>query len=181
MKKLLDQLRGDWKLHSGSGSHRSMPALFSYRFGRWVREQPTPVRWVGGKIYGASILASEAISGIYLDRDTEVGDGLHFVHAGGINIHPDAKIGDRVGIMHGVTLGTGPDGGAPVLEDEVFIGANASVLGGVRIGKGARVAANSLVVRDVPPGALAIGVPAKVIPQLKTRLKARKGDAAEDG
>ncbi len=171
---LLKDLKADWDLHSRSYSHRSMVALGVYRFGRWVQDLPTPAAKVGGKLYGAGLLAAEAISGIYLARDTEIGEGFHMVHAGGINIHPNTKIGDRVGIMHGVTLGTGPDGKAPTLEDDTFIGANASVLGGVTIGKGARVGANSLVMRDVPPGALAIGVPAKVMPQIGTKLEGRK-------
>ena len=168
---LFDTIRADWRRHTASQSHRSIPALVVYRFGRWVQEQPAPVAKLGGKLYGAGLLAAEAISGVYLARETEVGEGFHLVHAGGINIHPDTKIGDRVGLMHGVTLGMGPDGGTPTLEDDVFVGANATVIGGVTIGEGARVAATSLVVRDVPAGALAIGVPAKVVPQLKTRLK----------
>ncbi|MEL7371819.1 MAG: serine acetyltransferase, partial [Myxococcota bacterium] len=171
MKHLVTQLRKDWERHRASASHRSMPAIANYRFGRWVQNKPLPIRWLGGKLYGAGLIVAEAISGIYLARDTEVGDGLHFVHAGGINIHPGSIIGDRVGIMHGVTLGTGPDGRAPTIGNDVFLGANASVVGGVSIGDGARVAANSLVITDVPAGALAIGVPAKVVPQLKTKLK----------
>lgn len=167
MRKLLRQIRADAKRHAASASHRSMPALVTYRFGRWVQKQPAPVAWVGSKVYGVSLLVSEAVSGIFLDRGTEVGEDLHLVHAGGINIHPGVKIGDRVGIMHGVTLGAGPDGDVPTIGDDVFIGAHASVLGGIRVGDGATVAANSLVIKDVPAGALAIGVPAKNVPQLK--------------
>ena len=149
-----------------------MPAIVNFRFGQWVAEQPPPIRWAGGKVYAVGLILSEMVSGIFLARDTEVGEALHFVHAGGINIHPDSKIGNRVGLMHGVTLGVGPDDRCPIIGDDVFIGANASVIGGVTIGNGARIAANSLVVNDVPPGALAIGVPAKVLPQLKNKLRA---------
>jgi serine O-acetyltransferase len=53
---------------------------------------------------------------------------------------------------------------APVLEDDVFVGAGAKILGGVRIGRGARIAANSLVITDIPPGARAMGVPARPLP-----------------
>ena len=176
--QMLSELRRDWQRHRASASHRSMPALATYRMGRWVREQPAPLRWIGGKVYGVSLLVSEAISGIYLDRDTDVGEAIHFVHAGGINIHPATKIGDRVGIMHGVTLGSGPDGGTPTIGDDVFIGANASVIGEVKVGDRARIAANSLVLRDVPPDSLAIGVPAKVMPQMRTSLRE---DSRSDG
>jgi serine O-acetyltransferase len=103
-------------------------------------------------------------TGIDLDRNTQVGRGLHIVHGGMVHIHPRTVIGDRVGIMHGVTLGTNMGDGAPVVGSDVFIGCHASVLGGVKIGDGARIAANSLVISDVPPGAVAIGVPARVGP-----------------
>jgi serine O-acetyltransferase len=65
----------------------------------------------------------------------------------------------------------GPE--APVIGDDVFIGCNASVLGGVTIGAGARIADNSLVISDVPPGAIAIGVPARATADA-SRLRANK-------
>jgi serine O-acetyltransferase len=161
---LLSALRADWARHSASASQLSMLALANYRFGRWVRDRPAPVRWVGGKVYGVGLLASEAVAGVFLDRDTEIGEDLHLIHSGGINIHPRVKIGDRVGIMQGVTLATGPDDAAPVIGNDVFIGANACVIGGVTVGDGARIAACSLVIRDVAPGMMAVGVPARVVP-----------------
>ena len=161
------KLRDDYRRHAESSSHRSMPALATYRFGRWVGERSGPVRWLGGKVYGMALLASETVSGIFLDRETEVGEGIHFVHAGGINIHPSSRIGNRVGIMQGVTLAAGPDDTGPTIGDDVFIGAHATILGAVTVGDRATVAANSLVVKDVPAGCMAIGVPAKNVPQIE--------------
>lgn len=115
------------------------------------------------------------LTGVDLDRTTQVGEALHIVHGGMISIHPDAIIGDRVGIMHGVTLGTNMGPGAPVIGDDVFIGCQASILGRVKIGNGARIAANSLVITDVPSGAVAIGVPARIGPDVSGL---RKGLAA---
>jgi serine O-acetyltransferase len=65
--------------------------------------------------------------------------------------------------MHDVTIGESDRRGVPVIGDDVFIGAGAKVLGPIRIGHGARVAANSLVIADVPDGATAIGVPARIL------------------
>ncbi|HJL22687.1 MAG TPA: serine acetyltransferase, partial [Polyangiaceae bacterium LLY-WYZ-15_(1-7)] len=113
-------------------------------------------------------LGVELVTGTRLHRETRVGAAPHFIHGRNVRIHPDAVIGDRVGIMHDVTIGTRNDiEGAPIIEDDAFIGAGAKVLGPVRVGKGAIVAANSLVVTDVPPGATAMGVPARALPQRK--------------
>ena len=176
---LLSTLAGDLKRHRASQALRAMPALATYRFGVWCRKQPTPVRQLSGGVYRAALLASETVSGIYLDSATEVGDDLHLIHAGGINIHPASRIGDRVGLMHGVTLAADARG-APVLGDDVFIGADATVYGPVTVGEGASVAANSLVLTDVPPNHMAIGVPAKMVPQFgkkKPKAEAAAGAA----
>lgn len=94
-----------------------------------------------------------------------LGDEVHFIYGTNVRIHPEAKIGNRVGIMHDVVVGTGGrNDRAPTIEDDVFIGAGAKILGGVRVGRGARVGANSVVVSDVPPGAVAMGVPARIMP-----------------
>lgn len=99
----------------------------------------------------------------------DIGPGLVLPHPGGIVIG-SARIGRNVVIYQNVTLGARVFDGAydlstrPTLEDDVIIGAGAVVLGPVTVGAGATVAANSLVTRDVPPGATALGVPATVKP-----------------
>ena len=73
-------------------------------------------------------------------------------------------IGANCTLRQGVTIGNRHDGGpSPVLEDDVELGAYAQVLGGVRVGRGAKVGAMSVVLRDVPPGAVAVGIPARII------------------
>ena len=63
-----------------------------------------------------------------------------------------------------MTIGNREAGGpTPVLEDDVELGAYAQILGGVRVGKGAKVGAMSVVLQDVPPGATAVGIPARII------------------
>jgi serine O-acetyltransferase len=138
--------------------------LAVYRYGQWVRERPKPVRWIGGKIYGALNLAVELSTGSSLPREANIGDAIHFVHYFDIRIHPDTVIGDRVGIMHDVTLGTTMKrDGAPKIGNDVFIGTGAKILGPVTIGDGAIIAPNSVVLTDVPAGCTAIGVPARVL------------------
>jgi serine O-acetyltransferase len=97
-----------------------------------------------------------------LYRETKIGKELHLIHSGNIQIHPDTIIGDRCGIQQDVTIGVNVGPGTPVIGNDVFIGAGAKVLGGIKIGDGATIAANSLVISDIPPNSTAIGVPARV-------------------
>lgn len=161
---LLKEVMSDYRRSSGSLRSAAFWALANYRFGRWAGQLPLGFRSVGGKIYGAMSFALDMTYGISLFRETTIGDGLHLVHGWNIKIHPKAVIGDRVGIMHDVTVGTTPDdGGVPVIGNDVFIGCGARILGSVTIGDRARIAANSLVITDVPPDTTAIGVPAKIV------------------
>lgn len=84
---------------------------------------------------------------------------------GGIVIHPRSVIGDGCVIRQGVTLGNRVHGvqEAPVLGCGVNIGAGAKLLGAIRVGDNAQVGANAVVLCDVPAGATAVGVPAKII------------------
>jgi serine O-acetyltransferase len=164
MADLLKTLADDYRRHHSSLRNMAFWAIATYRFGRWADELPPGWRFVGGKVYGAMSLVVEATSGILLSREAQIGESFHLIHAGNIKIHPKSVIGDRVGIMHDVTLGTTPDGqGFPTLGNDVFVGAGAKILGGVKIGDRARIAANSLVLSDVPPDTTAIGVPARIV------------------
>jgi serine O-acetyltransferase len=167
-------IREDFDIHGRSFTNGGFWAMVVYRYGVWsLNRRFKPWRWFTGKIYGILKIVIEITTGVLLDRTTKIGKGFHIIHTGMVSIHPHSIIGDRVGIMHNVTLGTNMGSEAPVIGNDVFIGCGASILGGVKIGDGARIGANSLVITDVPAGAVAIGVPAKVMPDLiKLRQKA---------
>ncbi len=96
----------------------------------------------------------------------KIGKGVFIDHATGIVVGETAVIGDNVSILHNVTLGgTGKEGGDrhPKIGDGVLIGAGAKVLGNIHIGENARIAAGSLVLKDVVRGATVAGIPAKVV------------------
>jgi serine O-acetyltransferase len=105
------------------------------------------------------------VSGTTIAREAQIGAKLYLPHSGNIIIHPGCSIGDNCSICHEVTLGTSLDkAGVPRLGNNVFVGPGAKLLGPITIGDGARIAGNSLVISDVPAGAVAIGVPARALP-----------------
>lgn len=144
---------------------QSIWAIAVYRFGRRVdRRRPGLRRKLSDRAYWLLHRLVETATGISIPKSVEVGPGLKIWHFGNIFVHSECVIGANCTLRHGVTIGNRePDGPVPVLEDDVELGAYAQVLGGVRIGRGARVGAMSVVLRDVPPGATAVGVPARII------------------
>jgi serine O-acetyltransferase len=108
----------------------------------------------------------EITTGICLPHAASIGPGLYLNHFGPIILHKEVVIGANCDISNGVTIGvsgTGESRGVPVIGCNVYVGPNSTVAGKIRVGDGARVSANSLVIWDVPPGALVSGVPATVV------------------
>lgn len=104
-----------------------------------------------------------AVSGADIPLNSQIGGGLLLPHPNGVVIHPDARIGPNCLIFQQVTLGTRGDGKAPVLAEHVDVGAGARLLGGIVVGANAVIGANAVVVTDVPPGATAVGIPARIL------------------
>ncbi|HEX5241835.1 MAG TPA: serine acetyltransferase [Tepidisphaeraceae bacterium] len=144
---------------------QSIWAIAVYRFGRRNdRRKPGLVRWIGDRFYWLTFRICETLTGISFPKSVEIGPGLRIYHFGNIFIHRDVRIGSNCTLRQGVTIGNRHDDGpVPVLEDDVELGAYAQILGGVRIGRGARIGAMSVVLSDVPPGATAVGIPARVL------------------
>ena len=105
----------------------------------------------------------ESITRTSLPVFAEIGEGLTISGFGMIFIHSDVRIGRNCRLSRGVTIGNAREGGpTPIVGDNVEIGAYAQILGGVRIGDGAKIASMSVVLKDIPAGAVAVGIPAKV-------------------
>ena len=130
-----------------------------YRFGNTCYKKKIPL---------VPSIITRLIRFIYsceLPCSTTIGQGSAFVHNGlGCVVNPNSIIGNNVRILQNVSIaGRGTGNGTPIIDDDVLIGCGACVLGGVHIGKGAKIGANAVVVRDVPAGAVAVGIPAKII------------------
>jgi serine O-acetyltransferase len=122
------------------------------------------------------------LTGIEIHPGATIGRRFFIDHGMGVVIGETALIGDDCTMYHGVTLGgtTWNKGKRhPTLMRGVVIGAGAKVLGPIEIGEEARIGSNAVVVRDVPPGATAVGIPARII--LGEKDQAREEKAAKLG
>ena len=109
---------------------------------------------------------ARAITGVEIHPGARIGKRLFIDHGMGVVIGETAEIGNDVVLYQGVTLGGGSMRKGkrhPTVGNGVVIGAQATILGPVVIGDGAMIGAGSVVVKDIPSGAVAVGVPAKVI------------------
>lgn len=135
--------------------------------------------WGLGFFFPADWLSQRARrrTGIEIHPGAEIGPGLFIDHGMGVVIGETAEIGGNCTLYQGVTLGgTGKERGKrhPTLGDHVTVGAGAKVLGNITVGDGAKIGAGAVVLRDVPPYATAVGVPARVIADQTERETERK-------
>ncbi len=122
---------------------------------------------------------AHVLTGIEIHPAAKIGKGFFIDHGNGVVIGETAEIGDNVTLYHDVTLGgisPAVDSASqvnvkrhPTLRDGVIIGSGAQVLGPIVVGDNARVGANSVVLKDVPPGATVVGIPARVAMTRKDR------------
>ena len=124
--------------------------------------------WRNGFRFGARALAEfgRFATGIEIHPGAKIGRGLVIDHGMGLVIGETAEIGDDCLLYHGVTLGATQNLKSkrhPTLGSNVVVGAGAKILGNITIGDGARIGSNAVVVKDVPPGATARGIPARLV------------------
>jgi serine O-acetyltransferase len=115
----------------------------------------------------------EVVMEMSLDPHATIGGGLYIGHIGGVHINPQAIIGSNCNIGHRVTIGASAMGrkGAPVLGDGVFVGTGATIIGKIKIGSGVKIAANTLVMSNIPDGATVMGVPGRIIMRARKSLE----------
>ena len=148
---------------------QSIWAVAVYRFGRWGDTRKSAIqRWLCDRLYWMLFRVVETLTGIGFTKAVVMGPGLRIYHFGNIFIHPGVQIGSNCTLRQGVTIGNRVEGGpVPVIGNRVEFGAYAQVLGGIFVGDDAKIGAMSVVLSDVPPGATAVGVPAKIYYQNK--------------
>lgn len=135
-------------------------AIAAYRVGHTLR------RWRVPLLPALCRRLSVAFCGIDILPQAQIGGGCYIPHGLGLVIGGATVIGEDCTLLQGVTLGEVrfSETACPRLADRVTVGAGAKVLGGITIGEGAFVGAGAVVIDDVPPRHLAVGVPASVRP-----------------
>jgi serine O-acetyltransferase len=132
----------------------------------WHRSVSNPL-WRHGFRWLARLVShvGRFLTGIEIHPGATIGRRVFIDHGMGVVIGETAEIGDDTTLYHGVTLGgTSWNKGKrhPTLGRNVVVGAGAKILGPLTVGDGAKVGSNAVVVRDVPPGATAVGIPARI-------------------
>jgi len=136
-------------------------ALVLHRRAHWCWNHG--LKWLGRFISHIS----RGLTGIEIHPGAKIGERVFFDHAMGVVVGETAEIGDGCTIYQGVTLGgTSLYKGAkrhPTLGKDVVVSAGAKVLGGFEVGDGAKIGSNAVVIKPVPAGATAVGIPARII------------------
>jgi serine O-acetyltransferase len=160
-------VREDFATNGRDWSAPGFRALAVHRFGNWrMGVEPKLLRAPLSILYRTMYRYVRNNYGVELPLGVRVGRRVSIDHQSGIVIHGHTVIGDDCRIRQNTTMGVrnlDDPHAAPVLEPGVDVGAGAVIIGRITIGEKASVGANAVVLQDVPPGALAIGVPAKII------------------
>lgn len=158
------QIAADWRAHGRDWTKPGFRAVAVHRFGVWrMGIRFKLLRAPFSAAYRMMFVHCRNRYGIELPYSARIGQGVVIEHQGAIVIHGASVIGDRCIIRQGCTLGLrnlADRFAAPLLEEDVELGAGAVVLGAVRVGRGARVGANAVVLRDVKAGQTVGGIPA---------------------
>lgn len=164
---LWQQIREDWIAHDCDWTKPGFRAVAVQRFGVWrMAVEPKLLRAPFSILYRAMFRHVRNVYGIELPYTVQLGRRVVIEHQSGIVIHGNCIIGDDSIIRQGVTLGNRYRDRpleAPKLGARVNVGAGAVLLGGIIVGDDANIGANAVVLRDIPPGKTAVGIPANVV------------------
>lgn len=166
---LLELLREDLATHDGDLLAQGFWAVAAHRLGNArMRVRPLALRAPLSVAYKALEKLVEMQTGINLKYTVKLGRRVRIWHHGGM-ILGALEIGDDVHIRQNTTFGVARRGDPrwkkPILEARVDVGAGAVIVGGVRVGHDSVIGAGSVVLRDVPPFSVAVGVPARIVPR----------------
>lgn len=168
---LWQQIAEDWIAHDRDWTKPGFRAVAIHRFGVWrMKIQPKILRAPFSILYRMLFRKVRNTYGIELPYTVKLGRRVVIEHQSAIVIHGECEIGDDCILRQGVTLGNRyleRPLEAPKLGARVNVGAGAKIFGNVCIGDNANIGANAVVLTDIPAGATAVGIPAKIIKTTK--------------
>ncbi len=163
---LYKQIKEDWINHGKDWTKPGFRALAYHRFGNWrMSVKPKILRAPLSILYRFLYRRARNIYGIELPYNAKIGSGVIIEHQHGIVVHGNAVIGNNCVIRQGVTIGNrymDKPTEAPVLGDNVNIGAGAKLLGNITIGENTNIGANSVILNDIPSNSLVVGIPGRI-------------------
>ncbi len=162
---MFKNIRSDLKNYKGDWGAQGFWVMLVYRFGQWrYTIEPALLRKFFSFIYKILYKIVQIITGIELPCEAEIGNNFIIDHFGGIVVSGYAKFGNNCRIRNGVVVGLKnvENPCAPVIGNDVDIGAGAKILGPIRIGNRVVIGANAVVITDVPDDCIAVGVPATI-------------------
>ncbi|PYO57371.1 MAG: serine O-acetyltransferase [Candidatus Rokuibacteriota bacterium] len=167
---MLERMRRDIRavLERDPAAHSALEVVFCYPgvHAIWLH-RPAHWLWRHGWFVAARFLShvGRFLTGIEIHPAAQLGPGLFIDHGMGVVIGETAEVGENVTLLHGVTLGgtsLKKEKRHPTLADNVVVGAGAGIFGAFTIGSGSRIGAGSVVVREVPPNSVVVGVPGRI-------------------
>ena len=167
---MLERMRRDIRavLERDPAAHSALEVVFCYPgvHAIWLH-RPAHWLWRHGWFVAARFLShlGRFLTGIEIHPAARLGAGLFIDHGMGVVIGETAEVGENVTLLHGVTLGgtsLKKEKRHPTLADNVVVGAGAGIFGAFTIGSGSRIGAGSVVVREVPPNSVVVGVPGRI-------------------
>ena len=162
---LLTLLREDLRTHDGNIFEQGFWAVAVHRFGNWRMGIPRGLRIPFTLLYRFLFRWVQWTCGITLPYTVRLGRRVRIWHHGGMVLHA-RSIGDDVHIRQNTTFGIARRDQVhelPVIEDRVDIGCGAAILGRLTVGHDSVIGANAVVLQDVPPHSVAVGVPARIV------------------
>lgn len=155
----------DWSANSGNGKGRALLTIF--RCAQWFNQRSGVVRAIGIPVIYFYKIVSQYGFGCDFPLSLTLGPRARVYHVYGLVVNHDTIIGSDVILRNGITIGVKGSGipGVPTIGDRVEFGSNCSVIGRVRVGNDAKVGTGAIVIRDVPDNCVAVGNPARVLPQ----------------
>jgi serine O-acetyltransferase len=178
---MFSNIRSDLHAYRGRWWEQGFWAMLVYRFGRWrYGIRPALLRKPFSLLYKIAHKLAQIVTGIDLPCEATVGRNFVIDHFGGIIVSGYARFGDNCRIRNGVSVGLKrvDEPCAPVIGNNVDVGAGAKLLGPITIGDNVLIGANAVVVTDIPANSIATGVPATFRPRHSQLREASSASAA---